>query len=213
MFSVSAKKESARHAARIREYLEAYWVPSLEAEPPKAAKMFAMQPTRDSQKARRGRAREEAPCESAGASVAGGIPDMPLQEPVDSIKAEGSLEEYLSQVQDESFTQMLFRKIDEKGLKDAECYKKANIDKRLFSKIRSNPSYKPSKSTALALALALELPLDEAAEMLCKAGYSFSHASKADLIVEYYIRNGIYDILVINQSLYEFDQPIIGNFN
>ena len=118
---------------------------------------------------------------------------------------------YLRRVRDESFAQMLFRKIDEKGMKDAECYKKANIDKRLFSKIRSNAQYKPSKSTALALIIALELPYEEACEMLMKAGFAFSHASKADLIVEYYIMQGIYDLFVINESLYDFDQPLLGN--
>ena len=126
---------------------------------------------------------------------------------------ETDLDTYLKQVRDESFTQMLFRKIDEKGIKDSECYKKAGIDKRLFSKIRSNAHYKPSKSTALALIIALELPFEEAVEMLKKAGYAFSHASKADLIVEYYLKHGKYNLYVINASLLEFDQPLIGNFS
>ncbi|MBR0413938.1 MAG: hypothetical protein IJI67_02565 [Clostridia bacterium] len=123
---------------------------------------------------------------------------------------EDALEAYLREVKDESFSEMLLRKIDEKGMSDADCYKKANIDKRLFSKIRSNALYKPSKQTALALILALELPYSEAVEMLHKAGFALSRASKADLIVEYYLKQGIYDIFVINNSLYDFDQPIIG---
>ena len=126
--------------------------------------------------------------------------------------AASSLDDYLEQVKDESFSEMLLRLIDEKGMKDAACYKKANVDKRLFSKIRSNPLYKPGKQTALAFIFALELPYEQACEMLQKAGYAFSPASKADLICEYYIKQGIYNLYIVNQSLFDFDQPLIGNY-
>ena len=112
---------------------------------------------------------------------------------------------------DEGFSAALLRMIDERGMTDAQCYKKANVDRRLFSKIRSDPDYRPSKPTALAFAVALELTLPETREFLGKAGFALTRSSKMDLVLEYCIKEGVYDVIRINEVLFDLDLPLLGN--
>ncbi len=118
---------------------------------------------------------------------------------------------------EETFSSMVIRKIKENGISDVTCYKAANLNRQIFSKIRSsagekeNDSYQPNKNTALSLAIALKLTIDESYELLKKAGFTFSKSNKTDIIVEYCIKNNINDITMVNEILFYYGQPILGS--
>lgn len=119
------------------------------------------------------------------------------------------LAERLSRL-DESFAQTVLRLIDERGLRDVTVYKRANMSRQLFAKIRRDDNYRPTKKTACALVFALRLPYEDALALLSRAGFTLSHSSKFDIIVEYCLLNSIYDINQVNMVLYEFDQQLLG---
>lgn len=123
--------------------------------------------------------------------------------------ASSGLDEFLK-ARGESFQQRLFRLIDERGLDDVQVYKKANIDRKVFSRIRCKADYKPSKPTAVAFAIALELDLDTMTDLLARAEIALSPSSEFDLIITYFVTRRNYDIYEINEALFQYGQPLLG---
>jgi len=112
--------------------------------------------------------------------------------------------------EEKTFSEALLKLIDTKGMTDVEVYRNSNIDRRHFSKIRSNHDYAPKKSTVLALTIGLKLSVHEAQDLLSRAGFAFSPCDKRDLIVRYFLEQGNHDIAMVNAALYDFDQELLG---
>ncbi len=145
---------------------------------------------------------------SVGAPIMANAP-APKERSYGSVK-DKTLEEYMKSM-DKSFAYKLFDLIDQSGMTDVECYKKANVDKKTFSKIKCNPkTYKPSKQTAVAFAIALQLDLDTTQDLLASAGLTLSRSFTFDKIIRYFIQKEVYDIFAINEALFEFDQVLLG---
>ena len=137
--------------------------------------------------------------------------DVKVCEMPDFLKHRRKISEYdLEQQLEKSFSEELIFIIERRNLKTSDVYRKANIDRKHFSKIKNNPDYRPSKITAIAFALALELDLDETDDFIGKAGYKLTHSSRFDIIIEYCIENKIYDVLEVNDILYDFGENLIG---
>ena len=146
----------------------------------------------------------EEPRPLAGAPLAASVPAPGV------LGAPDELAERLAHL-DLSFSEALLALIDERGLTDAQVYRRANLSRQLFSKIRSKPDYRPSKPTAVALALALDLTLPQTQELLAHAGLTLSRSSKFDVIVEFYLARGVHDVMTVNEALFAFDQPLLGS--
>lgn len=186
IFSRAAYQISSKLFADIAEYVDDHYVDAhTDSQRERLRRMSVFE------------SHAEAICESA----------MPA--PMMTPKAVGGLDDMLAHL-DAGFSETLLKLIDRSGKKDAEVYKKANVDRKLFSKIRNNPDYKPSKATAIAFAIALELNLDETRDLVARAGYALSPSSKFDVIIEYFIRQKKYDIFEINEALFAFDQSLLG---
>ena len=144
---------------------------------------------------------------------AGEVPPHPEELMAESVKPADEWDDGLRGAvnpQAETFQEMLFRLIDRKGLKDPEVYKRANMDRKLFSKIRSNKDYLPTKRNVIALAMALSLNLDETMDLLRRAGYALSPSILFDRIVVYCILNKIYDIYEVNLCLFEYTDQVLA---
>lgn len=183
-------------------------VPAAAAEAPRTAPAHLDRPSVVS-----GQEADETRCFSVPAPAAGTMSPMGQASPSSphmASKASPSLDQLLRNL-DAPFSETLLQMIDVRGLTDAQVYRRARMSRQHFSKIRSNPAYRPTKPTVLSLAIALELTLDETRLLLERAGFSLSHASKADVIVEYFLGRREYDLDLINRTLYHFDQPILGS--
>ena len=189
----------------IREYIDDVYA---ETRIQKRRENARKQLWREDEKAALGLDMEISQAIHANVSLGAGLPDMDLMP--SGAPEEADWKKIIVNT-DKGFSETLLQLIDERGMKDADCYKKANVDRRLFNKIRSNPAYQPSKPTVFAFAAALELSLPETKRLLEKAGFALTHSSEFDIAMEYCIKNRIYDVIQINEILFDLDMPLLGS--
>ncbi len=199
------RKRKAELLGKIRRYIADVYV---DDQSPAAQLASMPQPTMASQATMAGATAETTDDTFTGSLEITGAFDAVTPGDLGNAMPPG-LAERLSRL-DESFAQTVLRLIDERGLRDATVYKRANMSRQLFAKIRRDDNYRPTKKTACALAFALRLPYEDALALLSRAGFTLSHSSKFDVIVEYCLLNNIYDINQVNMVLYEFDQQLLG---
>lgn len=195
----SRRKDSALPEEEQDSFLMEQWGQYRPSEYKREAASLAEQPAPPAQ--------EEAAKTPGAVPTADQAADLPLQS--SAPRPQRSLKDVISQA-GETFQECLLRMIDERGLTDVQVYKRANIDRKLFSKIRCNPGYLPRRKTVISLAVALELSMDEMADLLSKAGIALSPGNKFDLIIRYCVENRIYDTMTINSLLFDYDQPLLG---
>lgn len=188
LYDRNALAVSRKLFASVEEYIDDHYVEEKDEEYPYRASFFE---------------------DRTGRFEVYGSPVFSPQQQPEGFAPARSLERLVN-FQNETFSQMLLRLIDERGLKDAYVYKKANVDRRHFSKIRNDVNYAPNKKTVIAFAIALELSMDETKDLLMRAGFAFSCCSKSDVIICYFIENGMYDIFEINEMLFAYGQPVLG---
>ncbi|MBO7407126.1 MAG: hypothetical protein J6V14_05790, partial [Clostridia bacterium] len=150
----------------------------------------------------------EAAALPAAGAAANAAPAAPAAAFAGSVTGK-SLDEVVKSSGD-TFQERLLHLIDESGMTDVTVYKKANIDRKVFSRIRCKRDYKPKKRTAVAFAIALELDMPTMLDLLARAEIAFSPSSKFDLIITYFVTNKKYDIYEINSALFKYGQPLLG---
>ena len=218
MFEIFKKKRILRYTACASEYLKCNYALDTPVETPKQEPTppaqdncirYCFSDIDDDDSDVRYSARDsETPAYSLDDSYDSSVVTQLMQEY--HLSTSSALLENLTRNTNKTFVDALIGYISKKGLRDSEVYKAAQIDRRLFSKIMSDREYKPSKDTAVALSLALELSLSEATDLLSRAGYTFSHSNKKDIIIEYFFREQFYKLDDINQVLFNLEQKIIG---
>ena len=201
VFDRGAYKLSEKLFHSIASYIDDHYVEAWEEATYGGEKEYRQQSIR--RRRDRDLFRKSSVCEDAA-------PCAPMSMPMAAKPKPESLKDLLNQA-DAGFTETLLKLIDKTGKKDSEIYKRANLSKQHFSKIRNNPDYKPTKQTAIALALALELDLEATRDLIGRAGYALSNSSKFDLIIRYFIEQKNYNVVEINIALYEFDQSLLGS--